>query len=75
MRQKILIIGAGIGGLTAALALMDRGFDVTVYEQASELAEVGAGLQISPNGSAVLASLGLLERAQEHRLRTGRQAH
>ena len=61
MRQKILIIGAGIGGLTAALALMDRGFDVTVYEQASELAEVGAGLQISPNGSAVLASLGLLE--------------
>src|SRR5579875_3438391 len=50
---RILIVGAGIGGLTAALALMRRGIAVTVYEQANELAEVGAGLQISANGSGV----------------------
>ncbi|MEZ5709960.1 MAG: FAD-dependent monooxygenase [Blastomonas sp.] len=53
------IVGGGIGGLTAALALLRRGFDVTVFEQAPELQEVGAGLQISPNGVRVLCSLGL----------------
>lgn len=53
------IIGGGIGGLTAALALLRKGFDVTVFEQASVLAEVGAGLQISPNGVRVLCLLGL----------------
>lgn len=61
MRPKILVIGAGIGGLTAALALIQRGFDVCVYEQAGELAEIGAGLQISPNGTAVMSALGVLE--------------
>jgi salicylate hydroxylase len=53
------IVGGGIGGLTAALALLRRGFDVSVYEQASVLQEVGAGLQISPNGVRVLCALGL----------------
>ena len=53
------IVGGGIGGLTAALALIRRGFDVTVFEQAPELQEVGAGLQVSPNGVRVLCSLGL----------------
>ena len=53
------IVGGGIGGLTAALALLRRGFEVSVYEQASELQEVGAGLQISPNGVRVLCTLGL----------------
>lgn len=53
------IVGGGIGGLTAALALLRRGFDVSVFEQAPELQEIGAGLQISPNGVRVLASLGL----------------
>lgn len=53
------IVGGGIGGLTAALALMRRGFTVSVYEQAEELQEVGAGLQVSPNGVRVLASLGI----------------
>lgn len=57
--MKIAIIGAGIGGLTAALALLQRGFDVQVYEQASQLAEIGAGVQISPNGIRVLSALGL----------------
>lgn len=56
---KIAVIGAGIGGLAVARALALRGADVTVMEQAAEIAEVGAGLQISPNGFAVLAALGL----------------
>jgi salicylate hydroxylase len=56
---RILIAGAGIGGLTAALALLKRGFDVQVCEQAAELREVGAGLQLSPNGLRALYRLGL----------------
>jgi salicylate hydroxylase len=56
---KIAVIGAGIGGLAVARALALRGADVTVMEQAAEIAEVGAGLQISPNGFAVLTALGL----------------
>ncbi|HSV79054.1 MAG TPA: FAD-dependent oxidoreductase [Ramlibacter sp.] len=59
--MRVVVIGAGIGGLTAARALMQRGFEVTVLEQARELREVGAGLQISPNGNRVLAALGLGE--------------
>jgi salicylate hydroxylase len=55
----ILIVGAGIGGLTAALALLKKGFDVDVYEQAAGLKEVGAGLQISANGTRSLHALGL----------------
>ena len=58
-RPHVLIVGAGIGGLTAALALLKKGFDVDVYEQASELKEVGAGLQISANGTRVLYALGV----------------
>ena len=57
--KPILIIGGGIGGLTAALALLQRGVDVLVCEQASELREVGAGVQIGSNGTRVLYALGL----------------
>lgn len=60
-KAHILIAGGGIGGLTAALALLRRGYDVDVYEQAPELREVGAGLQISPNGNRVLHELGVLD--------------
>ena len=56
---RILIAGAGIGGIVAALALLQRGFEVALYEQAAELRELGAGVQISPNGSRVLCELGL----------------
>jgi salicylate hydroxylase len=56
---NIAVIGAGIGGLAVARALCLRGADVTLLEQAPEISEVGAGLQISPNGFAVLRALGL----------------
>ena len=59
----ISIFGGGIAGLATATALAQRGADVTVLEQSTVLGEVGAGLQISPNGVAVLAALGLKERA------------
>lgn len=59
--MHILIAGAGIGGLTAALALLRRGIDVDVYEQAGELKEVGAGLQLSANGTRVFHLLGVGE--------------
>jgi salicylate hydroxylase len=62
--QRIAIAGAGIAGLTTALALLQQGFKVDVFEQASQLGELGAGLQISPNGSRVLLSLGLGEALQ-----------
>jgi salicylate hydroxylase len=61
MASSVGIVGGGIGGLTAALALLRRGFDVHVFEQASALSEVGAGVQISPNASRVLHGLGLAE--------------
>jgi salicylate hydroxylase len=57
--MKIIIAGAGIGGLTAALALLKKGFDVTVLEQARELKEIGAGVQLSPNATRVLYQLGI----------------
>jgi len=59
---RILISGAGIGGLTAALALLQRGFDVEVYEQSASLGEIGAGFQVGANGAHVLFALGLEER-------------
>jgi salicylate hydroxylase len=58
---EIAVVGGGIGGLTAALALARRGCDVAVYEQARELGEIGAGLHVSPNGVKVLHALGLEE--------------
>jgi salicylate hydroxylase len=56
---KVIIIGGGIGGLSAALALLKRGIDVEVYEQSSQLKEAGAGIQIGSNGTRVLYALGL----------------
>jgi salicylate hydroxylase len=60
-KRHVLIAGGGIGGMAAALALLRRGIDVDVYEQASEMREVGAGVQISPNGSRALHALGVFE--------------
>src|SRR5688500_8185777 len=57
----IAVIGGGIGGLPAALSLLAAGFEVDVYEQASALGEVGAGIQISPSASRILHRLGLAD--------------
>ena len=62
LSRTIVVAGAGIGGLTAALALAARGFRIVVLEKAERLEEVGAGLQLSPNASRVLVELGLTER-------------
>jgi salicylate hydroxylase len=59
--RQIVIAGAGIAGLTAAIAFARRGFSVQIYEQAPELEEAGAGLQLSPNATRLLDSLGVLE--------------
>ena len=64
-KPKVLIAGAGLGGLVAALACLRRGIDVEVYEQAPELKEVGAGVQISANGTGVLFALGLEESVRK----------
>jgi salicylate hydroxylase len=58
-RGYVIIAGAGMGGLTLAATLLQKGFDVDVYEQSPELREVGAGLWISANGRRVLEAIGL----------------
>ena len=57
--ERITILGAGVAGLALARALSLRGAVVTVLEQADAIREIGAGLQVSPNGVAVLKALGL----------------
>ena len=59
MKDEIAIIGAGLGGLTCALALARAGQTVAVYEQAPVLGEVGAGITLSPNSSRIMIALGL----------------
>ena len=77
--SNAIVIGAGIGGLAVAVALARRGVAVTVLEQAPEITEVGAGLQVSPNGLAVLRALGLEKRLVARGVVRGRavvmQAH
>ena len=80
--KPVMLIGAGIGGLTCALALQRAGIPVQVYEQAPELGEVGAGLTLSPNGSTAIIGLGLEDELAEaadipryqavHHYKTGR---
>jgi salicylate hydroxylase len=62
--MKIVIAGAGIGGLTAGVALLKRGFDVTILEQAQALKEIGAGVQLAPNATRVLYQIGVGERLE-----------
>jgi 2-polyprenyl-6-methoxyphenol hydroxylase-like FAD-dependent oxidoreductase len=61
----VLVIGGGMAGLAGALALRENGASVTLVERAPEFGEVGAGLQMAPNASRVLARWGLLEKALE----------
>jgi 3-hydroxybenzoate 6-monooxygenase len=60
----VLVAGGGIGGVAAALALVRQGFDVKVLEQAPQLGEIGAGIQLGPNGFAAFDALGIGERAR-----------
>ncbi len=66
MSRTVIVAGAGIGGLTAALALARNGFRAIVLEQAARLEETGAGIQLSPNATRILIDLGLGERLQPH---------
>jgi 2-polyprenyl-6-methoxyphenol hydroxylase-like FAD-dependent oxidoreductase len=61
---EVAVVGAGIGGLAAGLALAQRGAQVTVLERAGALTEVGTGIQVGPNGVAVLEALGLRDDAE-----------
>lgn len=65
LSRVVIVAGAGIGGLTAALALARNGFRVVVLEQAERLEETGAGIQLSPNASRTLIDLGLESRLRE----------
>ena len=67
MRIPILIIGGGIGGMSAAVALAHAAFRVHVVEQASEFSEIGAGIQLAPNAMRVLDGLGLLPEIDQSR--------
>jgi salicylate hydroxylase len=60
--RRIAIVGAGLGGLAAAIALRRQGFEVQIYEQATELAEFGAGINISPNSVKFFHAVGLAEK-------------
>lgn len=64
MSKKIVIAGAGIGGLCAALTLAKREFEVTVYEQSHQLGDVGAGLQLSPNAMHVLQTIDIADEVK-----------
>lgn len=63
--MKAVIVGAGIGGICCALALAKRGWDVQVLERAQQIADIGAGIQISPNGVKVLAMLGVMPHLEK----------
>lgn len=65
-KDPIPIIGGGIAGLTTALSLAHRSVACTVYEKAKSFEEVGAGIQLSPNATAILRALGLLPNLQNH---------
>lgn len=62
--DQIIIAGAGIAGLTLALALSAKGFHVQIFEKSAALAEIGAGLQLSPNATRLLGRLGAMEQLQ-----------
>jgi salicylate hydroxylase len=64
--RTVIVVGAGIGGLTVSLALARNGFRVVVLEQAERLAETGAGIQLSPNAARALIELGLGEQLRPH---------
>src|SRR5512140_1710033 len=71
-REPVLVAGGGIGGLAAALALSRQGFTVKVLEQASEIGEIGAGIQLGPNAFSAFDALGIGGRARGRAVYTER---
>src|SRR5579872_5020075 len=67
--MQIAILGGGIGGLAAAAFLRQAGLECTVYEQAAQLREIGAGLVVAPNAARLLRRLGILDAFAEHAVR------
>jgi salicylate hydroxylase len=65
LRLRVVICGAGLGGLGAAIALKRKGHEVVVLEGASQLSEIGAGIQIPPNSTRILDAYGLSEKLQQ----------
>src|SRR4051812_18132186 len=74
-RPNIIIVGGGIGGLFAAKALLLRGLEVELYEQAPELGEVGAGVYITPNSVRQLQRVGLGAEVEKYGARVGPASH
>ena len=70
--DPVIVAGAGIGGLAAALALAQRGLRVKVLEQVGELGEIGAGVQLAPNAFAAFDALGVGDRARNRAVYTDR---
>lgn len=64
-RNTAIVVGGGIGGLAAALALTRQGIEVQLLEQAAEIGEIGAGIQLGPNAFAALDALGVGKRARD----------
>src|SRR5512132_203474 len=62
---SIAVVGAGLGGLTAASTFRRAGFDVQVYEQAARFARIGAGIQMMPNSMKVLRGIGIEQRLRQ----------
>ena len=65
-RLRVALVGGGLGGLTAAIALNRQGFEVHIFEQAGKLRELGAGIGLSPNPLKVLRALGLEEEVKRY---------
>jgi salicylate hydroxylase len=72
MTAPVLVVGGGIGGLAAALALARLGLEVVVFEQAQAIGEIGAGIQLGPNAFAAFDALGVGDQARERAVYTER---
>src|SRR5262252_7178196 len=75
MAIKLIIAGAGIGGLTTALCLHQSGFDVRIYESASEIKALGVGINVLPHAVRVLTRLGLEEELYKAAVATSELAY
>lgn len=64
--MKIIIVGGGLGGLACAIACRREGIDVEIFERSPNVHEVGAGIQIPPNGGRIMRDFGLLSQILEH---------